>query len=266
MAVRDFCKKATKLILMKYAEFAPCEQLSPYIETYWVLQTGAVVSAPQRRIFADGCMEIFINVGSSKPLFNHLTELKPGHSYLGGTMSCSGVVTSHPDSIFVGIRFKPAGFAHFYQVPAEELVDKTIEFPDRHLMSLIDLDPGLGARLDEFFKSKLKTSTSALIPITGTVTRFKGLLTVDFLAREHHITPRTLERSFKREIGISPKLFIGIVKFMHASKRIEYNKGKDSLLRIAHEQGYYDHAHLTKEVKRYTGLNPSDIGLVNWHP
>jgi len=251
---------------MKYLEFTPCERLSPYIETYWVLQTGSVVRLPERRIFADGCMEIFINVGSSKPVINKLTELKPGHSYLGGTMSCSGVVSSHPDSIFVGIRFKPAGFHNFYNLAAEEVVDKTVEFPDRDLMSLIGLDQGLAGRLDSFFRAKLKKTVSALIPVTKTVAQYKGLLTVDFLAREHNLTTRTMERSFKREIGISPKMFIGITKFIHASKRIENNRGKDSLLRIAHEQGYYDHAHLTKEIKRYTGLNPSDIGLVNWHP
>lgn len=251
---------------MKYAEFAPCDQLSPYIDTYWVLQTGSVVRLPERRIFADGCMEIFINVGRSKPVINNLTELKPGHIYIGGTMSGSGFVSSRPDSVFVGIRFKPGGFYAFYGVPVEELVDKTVEFPEKDLMNLIALDEGLAGRLDHFFKSKLKKTSSVLIPITQTVADLKGMLTVDFLAREHNITTRTMERSFKREIGIPPKMFIGIIKFVHVSRRIENNRGKDSLLRIAHEQGYYDHAHLTKEVKRYTGLSPSNIGLVNWRP
>jgi transcriptional regulator GlxA family with amidase domain len=104
------------------------------------------------------------------------------------------------------------------------------------------------------------------LQVTKTVEQFKGSLTVDFLAREHNMTTRTMERAFKRDIGISPKMFIGIIKFVHTNKRIETNKGKNSLLRIAHEQGYYDHAHLSKEVKRFTGFNPSDTGLVNWHP
>ncbi|MBB5441219.1 AraC-like DNA-binding protein [Pedobacter sp. AK017] len=250
---------------MGYGEFKPSEQLKSYIDTYWLLQNDSLVRPSERRIFADGCMEIFINAGKTKPVINHVTELLPGKIYLAGTMTCSNIITSIPDSVFVGIRFKPAGFSAFYKVAAEELVDKIAEFPDQELLSIIDLDEGLVERLDRFFTGKIRTISFGLIPLTQTIVQSKGLITVDYLASVHNMTTRTMERSFKREIGISPKLFIGIIKFIHVSKRIKNNNGKDSLLRIAYEQGYYDHAHLTKEVKRYTGLNPSEIGLKNRH-
>jgi AraC-like DNA-binding protein len=34
---------------------------------------------------------------------------------------------------------------------------------------------------------------------------------------------------------------------------------EESLLRIAFELGYYDHAHLTNEFKRYAGIRPSEL-------
>jgi AraC-like DNA-binding protein len=246
---------------MKYAEYLPTEQLKPYIDAYWVLETDSLFKPVQRRIFADGCTEIFINIGSSIPIVNNVTKLMPGNIYLGGTMTCSNVVSSLPNTTFVGIRFKPAGFSIFYKLPVEQIVDEIIEFPDKNLMHIIDVDQELNLRLDQFFINKINPLSIGLIPLTKTVDHYKGIISVDFLAKEHNLTTRTLERSFKKEIGISPKAFINIVKFIHANQRIQNNISKKSLLQIAYEMGYYDHSHLAKDVKKFTGLNPSEIGI-----
>ncbi|TWV97499.1 helix-turn-helix domain-containing protein [Chitinophaga pinensis] len=67
-----------------------------------------------------------------------------------------------------------------------------------------------------------------------------------------HITTRQLERNFQRHIGVSPKEFTNIVRFRCALSQIKHNKQEGSLLSIALDCGYYDHAHLTNEIKRYT--------------
>src|SRR5580692_3233866 len=109
---------------MKYAEYIPADAVKAYIDVYWVLETDSLYKPFNRRIFADGCTEIFINMGTSRPIVNSATMLLPGNAYLGGTMTCSSVVTSIPNSAFVGIRFKPAGFSKFYRFALNEIVDK----------------------------------------------------------------------------------------------------------------------------------------------
>ena len=244
---------------MKYAEYAPAPQLKPYIDAYWTLETDRFFKPVNRPIFADGCTEIFINVGGSAPVVNSISHLKPGNIYLGGTMSRASVVTSLPNSRFVGIRFSPAGFAAFYKLPVSEIVDEVIEFPDKALSTIAVIDSNLSSRLENFFVNKIHPSPLRMVCITNAIDRHKGIINVDLLAKEYNLTTRTLERSFLREVGISPKTFINIVKFIHTSKRIRKNNSKDSLLRIAHEMGYYDHSHLTHEIKKFSGLNPSDI-------
>ncbi|QNL48721.1 AraC family transcriptional regulator [Olivibacter sp. SDN3] len=44
-----------------------------------------------------------------------------------------------------------------------------------------------------------------------------------------------------------------------ALSKIKRNKGQKNLLDIAFDCGYYDHAHLSNEIKRYTGLAPSQF-------
>ncbi|HSC36475.1 MAG TPA: helix-turn-helix transcriptional regulator, partial [Chitinophagaceae bacterium] len=87
----------------------------------------------------------------------------------------------------------------------------------------------------------------------------RGQITVDALARKNHTTLRQLERSFHKHIGITPKEFINITRFQNAFLDITHNKKHKNLLDIAIEHGYYDHAHLTNDVRRYTGLPPSGI-------
>jgi AraC-like DNA-binding protein len=68
-----------------------------------------------------------------------------------------------------------------------------------------------------------------------------------------------LERNFKKNIGISPKEFVNILRFQFALEKIKDNQLGKSLQDIAFESGYYDHAHLSNEIKRYTGLSPSQF-------
>jgi len=61
--------------------------------------------------------------------------------------------------------------------------------------------------------------------------------------------------------GTAPKEFLKIIRFQEALKRLQLNTSQESLLRIAYELGYYDHAHLTNEFKKYAGILPSELSF-----
>lgn|SRR5690606_31544886 len=84
-----------------------------------------------------------------------------------------------------------------------------------------------------------------------------GLIGIDTLAKQNYTTTRQLERNFKKYIGISPKEFANIVRFKTALSKIKHNRKQQSLSDIAYECGYYDHAHLSNEIKRYARVVPS---------
>jgi AraC-like DNA-binding protein len=88
-------------------------------------------------------------------------------------------------------------------------------------------------------------------------------LQVNDIAERYAISPRQLERKFKQQIGVSPQTFINVLRNRAALAAIK-KRNNCSLLKIALEYGYYDHAHLSKEIKRFTGAAPSQFNIVGF--
>jgi AraC-like DNA-binding protein len=246
--------------LFKYTEIPPAEHLKDFIDMYWIMETEALYQPAEVRLYADGTTDIFVNMGSTRPLLNN-KPLLPGTIYFGGTMTTSSLIQRLPNSVFIGIRFKPGGFAFFYKLPLQELTDEIIEFPDRFLYDLLDVDNKVTDRLNDFFTRKIR-NTYNLLPLAKTVENHRGKITVDYLAEKHHVTNRTLERMFNEHMGITPKEFIKVIRFQQVLKRIRKKDFKESLSQLAYEMGYYDHAHLTNDVKRYSGFNPTTLAAL----
>ncbi|MGY0036614.1 helix-turn-helix domain-containing protein [Pedobacter sp. NJ-S-72] len=116
---------------------------------------------------------------------------------------------------------------------------------------------GTTADLDHFFAGKLSRKTDSLAGMISDIEGLKpGQLSIGAIAERYAITPRQLERKFRQQTGLSPKTFINILRNRAALVAIK-NRGADSLLKIAIDHGYYDHAHLSREIKRFTGTAPS---------
>jgi AraC-like DNA-binding protein len=98
-----------------------------------------------------------------------------------------------------------------------------------------------------------------LFPVIDIINHYKGQITVDTLAKNSFTSVRQLERNFKQHIGTGPKEFINFVRYETAIRYIRRYAATRSLQDIAYDTGYYDHAHLTNEIKRYTGLAPSQL-------
>ncbi len=243
--------------MVKYTETSPLDILKPFIDNYWVLETDSLYQPSNQRIFPNACTDVFINLGSAVPNMNSV-PLIPGIIYLAGTITSSIIIDSIPNSLFIGIRFKPGGFSKFYNLPLNEVVDEVIEFQDKQLLDLIDPDEQLTTRLDQLFLTRL-SNVNTISNLTRTVETSKGRITVDMLAKTHCVSNRTLERLFNSSIGISPKEYIKVVRFQEVLKKLRYTDINENLHHVAFEMGYYDNAHLTNEFKRYAGLSPSEL-------
>ncbi|ACU58808.1 AraC family transcriptional regulator [Chitinophaga pinensis] len=244
---------------MSYCQFKPHPDLLPYIDAYWVVE-GHQAQYIQSNILPDGCIDLILNLKDDYRAKTGELAMAAGKAYLVGTMTTYKTSFISPDNKLVGIRFKPAGFSTFYRFASlSEITDATIEFdaalsPDLHKTAQHFL-----AYLNRFFLQRLQPPKHALAAIIQDVERSKGQVAISALAARNHITTRQLERNFQRYIGVSPKEFTNIVRFRSALSQIKYNTQQDSLLAIALNCGYYDHAHLTNDIKKYAGAAPSVI-------
>jgi len=252
---------------MNYTAYKPVSPVGDYIDSYWVIRSGDRSGQLSKSIFPDGGTEIVVNGGHGIAYLNGNIPLYPRLMYFRGTKTFSGNLHINPGMTLISIRFRPGAVDAFYDLPVGCLVDGITEFTDPDLGALTVPDqPGVGItndalfhRLDQYFIRRFMPGRDGIQAMIREVYLAKGRITVDDLSRQFHISTRTLQRAFKTVLGISPREFIKITRFQQVLKKLQESTPRESLLRIAFETGYYDHAHLTHDFKRYAGLNPVDI-------
>jgi AraC-like DNA-binding protein len=242
---------------MKYNKVKPYKELEPYIHFYWELK-GNEVEKQWERVFPDGCAGIVMNLGDTCLTDNGSTKMEFGKTYIVGAM------TSFKDSFIdngthlVGVCLKPATFANFYTYTSQnELTNSTIEFGKSNSFNVDKTIENPFFYFDYFYSERIITKTNQLQHIIDDIHTANGQISIYELAGRHFTTVRQLERNFKRFIGLSPKEYSNIIRFQNALSLIKKSNRNRSLLDIAFECGYHDHAHLANEIKRNTGLPPS---------
>ena len=81
---------------------------------------------------------------------------------------------------------------------------------------------------------------------------------LDQLADDACLSSRQFERKFLERTGVSPKFYSRIVRFNQAMK-IKQQSPELSWLHIAYDCGYFDHNHLLRDFKQFTGEVPSSF-------
>lgn len=244
---------------MIYQQFDPHPALKDYVDAYWTA-TGDSKELQTERILPDGCIDIIFNLGDDCIVDNGNATLQHEKVYLVGTMTRFKDNSISSGAHIFGIRFKPAAFSAFYQFDVlHEITDQTIEFDKKFSPDLAKTIHYTTDYLNEFLLSRLIKPKHNLLSIVADIQDHKGQLSVVTLAQRHYVTTRQLERNFKAHIGITPKEFINLVRYQFTLPLIKDKSSVTSLADISFDQGYYDHAHLTNEIRRYTGLTPSQF-------
>jgi AraC-like DNA-binding protein len=260
-----------------YREMRPHPALAPFIDAYWTVIGHNTGYLPDK-VLPDACVDIIFNAGPAFEAEIGATRMDRGHAYLIGTMTRFKEMIRPPATRLIGIRFKAGGFPFFYDHQLlKDTADKTMEFdpgllpdiPEPCLLHDIPApfphpnDPenasNLPALLDRFFCDRLSNPAREILTLIATVHAAKSQITVTELAKRNFVTNRQVERLFKLHLDITPKEFINVTRFQYAYNKIRRGCLRKRLLDIACECGYYDHAHLDNEIKRYTGDTPSTL-------
>ncbi len=246
--------------MMGYKEIKPHPGLVDYIDAFWTVTNNSAVPV-SGKILPDGCVDMILNLGKDCQVDNSRLPLQHGEACLVGTMRHFKTTELHPETCLLGIRFKPSAFPSFYRFASlYEVTDMTVPF-EKKLSPVHDRIIADGHEyLNQFFIEKLSTRpVSILTPIIEDIKRHKGIISVTELAGRHYCTARQLERHFRQHIGISPKEFINLTRFQFVKAAIEQKPSHKSMLEVAFEYGYYDHAHLANSIKSYTGSTPTQL-------
>ncbi|MBB1514213.1 helix-turn-helix transcriptional regulator [Tessaracoccus sp. MC1627] len=83
-----------------------------------------------------------------------------------------------------------------------------------------------------------------------------ALCSVTDLAAHLHVSTRTVQRLAAKYVGVSAAFLIRRRRLQEAAEKLRHNPARD-LTELAHEVGYADHAHLTRDFRSVLGFTPS---------
>jgi AraC-like DNA-binding protein len=255
---------------MEIQIFDIISSLQPYIRNICTVEFAKNERSHCIRVLPDTCVELFINFGDS-PLaeFTDNKEYNYKRSIVTSRMNRYMDVTRHLGSSCIAICFKPGQAYRFFSVPMSELSNKVIELEDLWQSQSRIIEEKLALAVDneqrsviiqEFLLSLLVTNESDfhMLHAFELIHAHKGGLSIENLSKETNISHRQLSRRFHRFMGLSPKEYANMSRFLYSLKVLKTNP-QLSLTQITYESGYYDQAHFIHECRRYTGVTPTEL-------
>lgn len=245
-----------------YREYVPCESLASHVACYWTMDFQADNRNQLHRIIPDGCVDIIVDrrsPSSWKAAFVEGLMTQFEVLNLSQTQSLFGIrffsesaqsILKFPISAFIGQHvflediWGGEGLFIIEEVLSVDEIPKIIEIVERKLNHLLSFDDTL--------------SNSLVHSSMQYIYAYKGRISSSDLAEKLSFSERHLRRTFDRELGLSPKEMLGIVRFQSLLQEL-YSGTYSSFTEIAMKYGYYDQSHFIKIFKRYYGMLPKQL-------
>lgn len=138
------------------------------------------------------------------------------------------------------------------QVDTDQVISKLV---------VTDTDPQIQLISDyilELVKASSIDPDKSIKLAVSTIIKTKGTITIKDLRERLHITERTFERRFAKEIGVTPKQFAKIIQFSYSLNQIQ-DSDYTNLTNVAYENGFADQSHFIRSFKKYTGCTPKEL-------
>jgi len=237
-----------------YAEAEPDATLRRHIARVWI---HCLPCAPEPSVLVvpDGCIDLL---------------WIDGQLCVAGADRAARRQALASGAVVVGLRFQPGAARHWLRLPATDIVDQRIALDDiwgadaRHLA-----DEAGAARAPMDIARRLQRGLQRRAGgIAADDRDMRALFTrlsqpndgahcpVSAAAAFLDVSPRTLRRRSHDAFGYGPKTLERILRFQ---RFLAAAHDADGMADCAAAVGYADQAHLSREVKRLSGLPPTEV-------
>jgi AraC-like DNA-binding protein len=170
--------------------------------------------------------------------------------------------------VAVGTRFKPGAFAAFVDIPMSRLVGRSVPVAEAFGADGVRLQGEVAAEgeqaeqvaaVERFVADRIPEDDEGFELVGAIVADMLSLppgARVEDVARRHGLSARTLQRLFRRYVGLGPKWVLQRYRLHEAAERMAAGEG-DDLTRLALELGYFDLPHFTTHFRRTVGRSPA---------
>jgi AraC-like DNA-binding protein len=249
---------------MHHREFEPPKALQDNIKCFWY-DSFAFGEAPASfEVLPDGYAEIIFYFGSPCRLATAAGWQRLPSPFLVGLLPQPTLFQTHNRLEIIGVRCFPWAVFELLGLPASKDGVRTVAHPIAQLqaplaeaMRVGQLPEALALVAQYFEQAQARRASDSLLGKAGGAMRdAHGTLPVSQVAAAAHVTVRTLERRFKHAAGHTVKDVSALIRFEQVRNRL-WLAPTTNLAGLAHELGYTDQAHLSREFKRYSGTTPA---------
>lgn len=253
---------------MKYTQIQPAKQLQPYIRCYGILENDRIPNKTTTfKIIADGHPGFIFQEDTTSFLdkdSNRLPQL-----FLHGITTNHSRKTSQGNYRNIGVYLQPNAVKSIFGIDANELTDQFIDVNAIIKNSLAEqllcensIERRIAIISDFIYQQIAKNKHQENAKTTYAIAKINTESTSELnrIQSELNLSERTLERIFKTDVGISPKLFFRICRFQAALDDIR-KRTAATLTEIAYQHSYADQSHFIREFKEFAGTIPKQFLL-----
>lgn len=241
-----------KFVLLRHA---PAADLAGLVERHWTVRWDLRGRAPHvQETLPHPCVNLAIT--------DH------GAAIHGCETRRSAVQLSGEGRVF-GTKFRPGAFFPLLHRPLSQLTDRTLPLSELFGADADALATAVLATDDEaeqvalveaFLRQRSPPSdptVARVIEVVQLALERPAIARVEDLAELAGLPARTLQRLFRRYVGVGPKWVIRCFRLHEAAERLAVGRVIDGAS-LAAELGYFDQAHFIRDFKALIGSAPSE--------
>jgi len=258
---------------MRIKGLSPSTALKPYIWKYYLYeQADERLRRSFFRALPSGRVEMFLFFDDNRIVFLTNRQITVLSGFVAGIFELT-----HPMKVKVEVNggqfngmsviFTHLGVNRILNVRLSQLTNRIIDFTDfwsgayqwlrDNILSV--QEDGLRVRnLNQFFQNQIgnyRGPVAKIYCILDSIEQMEGPLSVERLARELNISYKSLYRMFVDEVGLTPKMYLKILRFNQACRMLN-NNPRVRWIELVHQCGYYDQSHFIHEFKTIMKQSP----------
>jgi AraC-like DNA-binding protein len=252
----------------RFSSAAPAGALAGVVQEYWEVEGR--LSPFRERILPNGYTELMVNLGPPHQLLTHAGTSVWERAWFSGLHERAIVIESLDGTHLVSARLHPLGALRLFGPDVALAVNAVIDLetllgpPARELRTLL-----LGAEsteerfalLERFLGRRISTGLPPS-PIVSEAARLieetHGNLRIVSIPAELGISRKQLWLRFAREMGLSPKAYAQLQRFVWTLERLRESVSVD-WSRLAAAAGHSDQAHLVRDFRRVAFASPTEF-------
>lgn len=207
-----------------------------------------------------GSPEIILFIGQTHQIKN----VAFANGVIKGLYNNSQKIDFIPNYHFLTIRLQPFALKQLFNINATELINSVMDIRNHpignDLLDFLNTSGNLDVSLAKVLVSwidhsavyPVSTSTKAFIKIASDTSYH----TVKDLVFQSGIGLRTLQRNFKKDVGLSPKEYLRIKRLNAIEQKMSHHV---NVFEIIADFDFSDQAHFIKDFKQLRNFTPTEI-------